>query len=130
MRNILLPVLFLCWTVDLSAQELVFCERIGKDGVAEKTASHFFVDRTGSAVTFVLRNRGPFDCDHIIIDLYEISTEKKERFDRSLKLKVLPYQRLLTGKFLFDKAGSFTAYAYDERGKLLGTGKLTLLFRK
>lgn len=114
----------------LQAQELVFCESVRQDGTRIGAARNFFIEKKGSAVDFFVRAPGIFNCSRVTIDLYRLTSDGKEKFDRSIGIDVRPYDRWVHQKVIFNEPAAFAAYAYDESGRLLGAGELNLLFRK
>lgn len=112
-----------------SGQALVFCERVSQNGTVTGAAHNFFIAKNGSAVDFFVRAHGVFNCSHITIDLYRLSGEGNEKFDRSVGIDVQPYDRWTHRKIVFSEASAYAVYAYDESGRLIGAGRLNLLLR-
>lgn len=114
----------------VAAQSLQFCEQVGKDGRPSGSARNFQIEKKGSAVVFYVQAHGIFNCSRVTIDLYKLSTEGAEQFDRSIEVDVQPYDHSLQRRVVFYAEAAYAVYSYDEYGKLLGAGRLNLLFRK
>jgi hypothetical protein len=117
-------------TLSLHAQPLVFCEKVARDGTPEKPADRFTLPQGGGSIAVAIRKETAFGCEHITLDIFSLAADSTERFSSSQEIKVRPFDYRISDRVFFQSPGVFAIYAYDERGRLLGAGKVTLLPRQ
>jgi hypothetical protein len=117
-------------TLTLQAQQLVFCEKVEQDGTPVKPADRFILPQGGGSIAVAIRKKSTFGCERITLDIFSVAANSAERFNSSQELIVRPFDYRISARVFFPSPGEFSIYAYDERGRLLGAGKVLLLPRQ
>jgi hypothetical protein len=109
-------------------QEVKFCEKVDKSGNAINVSEHFNISRKGGLIKMLVHCGKRVNSSEVIFDVYSLK-DGKEKFENTIRMSVNPLDTWFYKELSFFKEGDFIVYVYDEKDQLLGTGKLTLVFR-
>jgi len=108
-------------------QQLYFCESVDSAGRASAVSNTFSLDPRGSFLNVLVRMPAPVETEHVLFDLYRLDTAGRERYESTSRLSVTPGWTWFNKGFTFFRPGDYVLYVYDEREKLIITGRLKLV---
>ena len=117
---------FLNFTLNCSAQEMIFCEKTDPSGNAIHAGKEFTIDAKGSYLQILVKASHPLTGSTATIDLFLLDQQGEEQFENSRVLKVQTGWTWFSQQFTFFKQGKYVVYAYDESGALLATAQLNI----
>ena len=123
-----LAVLLLLGT-SAGAQQLLFCESVGKDGQPAGISNTFSITPQGSYLNVLVKLSRPAGTQRIVYDLFAVDSLGKEKFESSTTLDVDPQWMWFNKGFTFFQPGKYAVYVYDDSERLIVAGTL-LLVRK
>jgi len=109
-------------------QDVKFCEKVDKSGNGTNISERFNISRKGGYIKILVHCGKRVNSKEAVIDIYSLK-EGKEKFENSIRMSTNPYDTWFYKELTFFKEGDFVVYVYDEKDQMLGTGKVTLVFR-
>ena len=130
MKRIILILLFIL-PFRLSAQKMIFCEKVRNDGTEVNPASIFYIDPKGGFFNVLVKLDQGLTSDVVVFDLYLINDKTgKETFNSSIRLAVQPGNNWFYKEITFFKKGNYHVYVYDGFDRLLSVGKVDVVFKE
>ena len=121
-KLILLFIFSLCINFS-NAQDVIFCERVEKDGTPVNPSGYFSISKKGGFFNVLVKHKKSIESTEVTFDIY-LETEDKETFINSVKMKVNPESTWFFKEITFYKPGIYRVYVYNEKDKFLGVGKM------
>jgi len=122
----LLPVLFLL-QLSLSAQTVIFCEKVTEDGTARSPSTHFAIGKNGGFLRALVRLNKGIQSEFAIIDIYKVDDKtKSEIYESTVRVSTQPDWTWFSKELVFAKPGNFNVYVYDDKDKLLSAGRIKI----
>jgi hypothetical protein len=118
-------LLFFVLTVNCTAQQVTFCERVDKFGNAWNSSDQFTIGPNGGFFKVLVKLNRQIDSKYVVYDLYNFK-DGKETLDNSLRMEVNPTVSWFFKEITFHLDGEYHLYVYDDTDKLLGVGKVTI----
>ena len=122
-RKLLLLFFFLLAGISLHAQDVIFCEKVAKDGSPVNPSGYFSISKKGGFFNVLVKHKNPIASSEVTFDIY-LMIDKKETFINSVKMKVDPESNWFYKEITFFKQGVYKVYVYNEKDRFLGVGKM------
>jgi hypothetical protein len=120
----LLLVFFLLFSgVTVKAQDVIFCERVAKDGTPINPSGYFSISKKGGFFNVLVKHKNPIASSEVTFDIY-LMIDNKETFINTVKMKVDPESTWFFKEITFYKQGVYKVYVYNEKDRFLGVGKM------
>ena len=108
-------------------QQLYFCESVDAAGKASAVSNTFSILPQGSFLNVLVRMPAPMESGLVLFDLYRLDSLGHERYESTSRLAVTPGWTWFNKGFTFYRPGDYVLYVYDDREKLIITGRLKLV---
>jgi hypothetical protein len=108
-------------------QQLYFCESVDSAGRAMAASNTFSLDPRGSFLNVLIRMPAPVETGLALFDLYRLDSAGHEHYESTSRLTVTPGWTWFNKGFTFYRPGDYVLYVYDDREKLIITGRLKLV---
>ncbi len=119
----LILFIFLLIGFSAQAQDVIFCEKVGKDGMPINPSGYFSISKKGGFFNVLVKHKNPIASSEVTFDIY-LMIDKKETFINSVKMKVNPESTWFYKEITFYKQGVYHVYVYNEKDRFLGVGKM------
>lgn len=126
LRLILLLLVAISFCESVNAQQLIFCEKVDRDGHAIKQSSYFIIRPSGSTVQALVTFPKPLQLNEATIDIYQIGSQGKEQFESTVKIPVQPDWQWFVQPLRFYRKGTYNVYVYGDNGRLLGVSTVKI----
>jgi hypothetical protein len=121
----ILFLLTFLFSLEATAQQVLFCESVDRLGNPKNASSSFVVGEKGGYVKVLVKLKNIVNSELVVFDVYRLN-ENKESFESTLKMDVQPVLTWFYKEITFFKTGTYRIYVYDERDKLLGVGEVQI----
>jgi len=111
----------------VSAQSLIFCEKVTEDGVPKNPSHIFHISKEGGYFDFYVLLDKPVNTLHVKYDIFLVDGDGKEVFDATISKDVQKDWIWFPQRVTFLKSGDFTVYVYTAEDKLLCTGMVKVV---
>lgn len=123
-KNKIFFVFFFFFCVNFSfAQDVIFCEKVSKDGMPINPSSYFSISKSGGFFNVLVKYKTNIASVEATFDIY-LMVDSVETFVNSVKMKVDPESTWFFKEITFYKAGVYHVYVYNEKDRFLGVGKM------
>lgn len=126
-RLLFLSVLLLCAFLT-NAQDVIFCEKVSKDGTPINPSGYFSISKKGGFFNVLVKHKNSIASEEVTFDIY-LMVDNKESFVNSVKMKVNPESTWFYKEITFYKPGVYHVYVYNEKDRFLGVGKMQTTVR-
>lgn len=123
MKKITILFFFLLAFAGLQAQDVIFCEKVAKDGTAINPSGYFSISKKGGFFNVLVKHKNSIASEEVTFDIY-LMVNGKETFVNSVKMKVNPESTWFYKEITFYKQGVYHVYVYNEKDRFLGVGKM------
>jgi hypothetical protein len=128
-RKLSVLAAFLLLGTCASAQQIIFCESVGKDGQPAGISNTFSITPQGSFLNVLVKLTKPAGTKRIVYDLFAVDSLGKEKFESSTTLDVDPQWMWFNKGFTFFQPGKYAVYVYDDSERLIVAGTLLLVHK-
>jgi hypothetical protein len=114
------------YSLPVLSQQLTFCEKVDRNGNAQKPSNYFIIRPTGGTVQALVTYPRPLQLNEATIDIYQIGPQGKEQFESSVNLPVQQDWLWFVQPLRFYKKGNYVVYVYGDKSRLLGVSKIRI----
>ena len=122
-KKLFFIVVLLLAGFSIQAQDVIFCEKVDKDGMPINPSGYFSISKKGGFFNVLVKYKNPIASAEVTFDIY-LMVNKNETFINSVKMKVDPESTWFYKEITFYKQGVYHVYVYNEKDRFLGVGKM------
>ena len=123
---------FILLFISLSSrsQQITFCESVDSKGNPVHASQSFAIPADGGFLEVLVSLPTQVNATQVTYDLFQVNEENKEIFESTIKQDVKPVFSWFSKKITFRHSGAYNVYVYDEKDRLLCTGRVYIRIQR